>query len=343
MKKYENYPIDIVVPWVDPTDTKWQQSKAEWSNKEGRTTVTDNSENRYRDWDTLKYLFRGIDKFAPWVRTVHFITCGHLPYWMNADASRLHIVKHSDYLEQRYLPTFSSHTIELNMNKIDGLAEHFIYFNDDILILQDTKPSDYFVKGLPRDYAILNPAISSHRYSVLDTAITDIEIINDHFNKNKVIFQNLFKWFNIRYGLNNFKTLLLMPWPRFSHMYGRHLCNSFLKSTFDEIWEKEFDVLDSTSLHKFRTRRDVNQWLMREWQIAKGRFRPISPNYGKYYRIQNDNSQLLEAIQRRKYRIICANDNGDEEIFDYQGEKQKLCNALEEVLPNISTFEKEKK
>lgn len=339
MKTYENDPIDIVIPWVDPKDPGWQQSRIEWSAREGRTSVADDSENRYRDWNTLKYLFRSIDQYAPWVRTVHFVTCGHLPCWMNADAPGLHIVKHSDYMAPEYLPTFSSHAIELNMNRIDGLAERFIYFNDDIVILQETRPSDFFLKGLPRDYAILNPAISSHRYSVMDTAITDIEIINDHFKKNKVIVRNLFKWFNIRYGINNLKTLLLMPWPRFSHMYGRHLCNSFLKSTFEEIWEKEYEALHSTSMHKFRTRRDANQWLMREWQIAQGKFEPISPNFGRYYTLQDDNSALLEAIQKRKYRIICANDNWDGDINDFQGEKKRLCDALEKVFPNRSTFE----
>ena len=340
MKTQNITPIDIVIPWVDPEDPIWQQSRKEWSAKEGKNTTADDNENRYRDWNTLKYLFRGIEMYAPWIRTIHFITCGHLPAWMNCDAPRLHIVKHSEYMDDRYLPTFSSHAIELNLNKIDGLSEYFIYFNDDILILKKIKPSDFFVKGLPRDYAILNPAISSHRYSVLDTAITDIEIINDHFSKNKVIFHDFFKWFNVRYGFNNLKTLMLMPWPKFSHMYGRHLCNAFLKSTFDEVWEKEFAVLDSTSCHKFRTRRDVNQWLMREWQLASGRFVPVSPNnLGRYYRLTNDNKELIAAIKKQQYKVICANDNGDDEIIDFNKTKHALISALETILPEKSKFE----
>ena len=336
----ESYPIDIVIPWVDPTDSVWQEEKEVWSIKEGVLSVSDDSENRYRDWNTLKYLFRGIDKFASWVRTVHLITYGHLPKWLNQDAPKLHIVKHNDYLLPEYLPTFSSHTIELSMHKIKGLAEHFIYFNDDILLIKETKPEDFFRKGLPCDYAILNPAVSSHRYSVIDTAITDIEVINDYFQKNSVIRKNFFKWFNPIYGINNFKTLCLMPWPKFSNLYGRHLCLSYLKSTFDTIWEREFEVLDSTSRHKFRTRRDVNQWLMRYWQLASGNFYPVSPdNLGRYFRLSNENDEFIAALSKKRYKVVCANDNGDDTISDFVKTKNKLINALERILPEQSIFE----
>ena len=50
----ESYPIDIVIPWVDPTDSVWQEEKEVWSIKEGVLSVSDDSENRYRDWNTLK-------------------------------------------------------------------------------------------------------------------------------------------------------------------------------------------------------------------------------------------------------------------------------------------------
>ncbi len=334
-----NNVIDFVIPWVDPSDKEWQLQHRRCAEELGKTVVFDDSESRYRDWDTLRYLFRGIEKFTPWVRKVHFITCGHLPKWMNTKAEKLHIVKHTDYMDSRYLPTFSSHTIELNMHRISDLAEQFVYFNDDILLLRPMKPEDFFKNGKPRDYAILNPAISSHRYSVLDTAITDIEIINDYFSKNRVIAKHPFKWFNIRYGVNNLKTLALMPWPRFAHLYGRHLCNSFLKSTFEELWKKEYSVLDETSSHKFRTRRDVNQWLMREWQLAKGCFEPISPNRGKYFVLKDDNTELLNTIRSGKYAVICANDVSGTVVGDFEIQKNMLTDELDRQLSMKSQFE----
>lgn len=333
------HPIDFVIPWVDPTDPQWQSERALYSGAEKIQSVIDNSEARFRDWDTLKYLFRSIDLFAPWVRTVHFVTCGHLPHWMNPKAERLHIVWHEDFMDPRYLPTFSSHAIELNLHKIKDLSEHFVYFNDDIVLLRPVLRNDFFSQELPRDYAIMSPAISSHRFSVMDTALTDIEIINDHFRKNHVISRHPFKWFNLRYGSQMLKSLLLMPWPKFANLYGRHLCNAFLRSTFEEVWQKEYAILDSTCLHKFRTRRDVNQWLMRDWQLASGRFIPTSPNHGRYYALGNDNRAVIQTISAQRYNVVCLNDNGTHPIDDFEKEKMMLTEALEQIFREKSAFE----
>ena len=120
--------IDIVIPWVDPSDPKWQMDRDKYSPRV--TNEEDDREIRYRDWENLQFLFRGIEKYAPWVNKVHFITYGHLPKWLNVNAPKLNIVKHEDYIPKEYLPLFSSHGIELNMHRIEGLSEKFIYFND---------------------------------------------------------------------------------------------------------------------------------------------------------------------------------------------------------------------
>ena len=339
-KKDTNYPIDIVLPWVDSTDPEWIRSRNENAAKENVPSVIDNSDSRFREWDTVRFLFRSIDKYLPWVRTVHFVTCGHLPHWLNENADRLHIVNHKDYIPDKYLPTFSSHTIELNMHRIEGLAEHFIYFNDDILILDNMKKEDFFRNGLPRDYAVLSPLISGHRFSVTDTALTDIEIINDHFKKNKVIKKNFLKWFNPVYGVYNIESLLMMPWNKISHLYGRHLCNSFLKQTFKDVWNCEYEILDTTCSHRFRTRRDVNQWLMREWQLAEGKFDPVSPRRGLYFYLKNDNSELFKALKNRSAKIICVNDNDAESIKDIKKCKTELISIMTELYPDKCSFEK---
>ena len=62
--------------------------------------------------------------------------------------------KHEDYIPKQYLPTFSSHPIELNMHRIRGLSEQFVYFNDDTFIINKMEPEDFFRNGLPRDYCI---------------------------------------------------------------------------------------------------------------------------------------------------------------------------------------------
>ncbi|WP_331836427.1 hypothetical protein [Erysipelothrix piscisicarius] len=71
-----------------------------------------------------------------WVNNVYLITYGHLPDFLNVDHPKLKIINHTDYIPSDYLPTFSSHTIELNMHRIEGLSEHFVYFNDDMFLNQ---------------------------------------------------------------------------------------------------------------------------------------------------------------------------------------------------------------
>ena len=84
--------IDIVIPWVDGGDPEWQAQHAQYRADRN----SDNSSARYRDWETLRYWFRGIDKFAPWVRKVHFLTWGHLPKWLDVNHPKLNIVNHKD-------------------------------------------------------------------------------------------------------------------------------------------------------------------------------------------------------------------------------------------------------
>ena len=62
--------IDFVVTWVDDADKAWRAEKARYSG----VGLVDDQEERYRDRDIFRYWFRGLEKFAPWVRKVHLIT-----------------------------------------------------------------------------------------------------------------------------------------------------------------------------------------------------------------------------------------------------------------------------
>ena len=91
--------IDFVITWVDGGDKAWQREKACYDPAAG----TDDGEERYRDWDLLKYWFRGVEKYAPWVRKIHFLTWGHIPEWLDTSNKKIHIVNHKDYIPKEYL------------------------------------------------------------------------------------------------------------------------------------------------------------------------------------------------------------------------------------------------
>ena len=136
--------IDFVMIWVDGADPAWRAEKNKYDSSDERG---DNTEIRYRSWDNLQYWFRGIEKFAPWVNRIHFVTWGHLPAWINKNNPKLNIVNHKDYIPEKYLPTFNANTIELNLHRIKGLSEQFVYFNDDMFVTAPVKPEDFFRNG----------------------------------------------------------------------------------------------------------------------------------------------------------------------------------------------------
>ena len=67
--------IDFVVTWVDGSDEKWLKEK----NKYKADKNQDASNTRYRDYEIIKYFFRSVEKYAPWVNKIYFITWGHVP------------------------------------------------------------------------------------------------------------------------------------------------------------------------------------------------------------------------------------------------------------------------
>lgn len=327
--------IDIVIPWVDPSDPVWQNEKKKY--QKNVTIEEDIREIRFRDWDNLKYVFRSIDKFAPWVNRVHFVTFGHIPKWMNTDCPKIHIVRHEDFIPKEYLPLFSSHVIELNMNKIPGLSEKFIYFNDDIFLIRPVKPTDFFIDGLPCDSNIPNlivPVLTNFSPIVFNT----VAYINKHFNKRQSLKTHPLKWFNLKYGLVGLiRGFLFAPWSNYTGFFNHHLAVSYLKSTLEEVWQAEPEILHKTCTHRFRNNNDVNQYIFRFWQLASCKFHPNNL-HGKYFKISNDNRKLIRFIRKRKGRMVCIND--DEFTGDFEKIKREINAELEKLLPEKSDFEK---
>lgn len=325
--------IDLVLPWVDGNDPKWQEEKSNYEN------ILDEGDkiNRYRDWDMLQYIFRGIEKNLPWVRKVHFVTWGHIPSWLNTECEKLNIVKHEDFIPSKYLPTFSSHPIELNMFRIKELSEQFIYANDDMFFLQPMSREDFFVEGIPKDSGILTLYQWRNNDFFNHIRLNNLQVINVNFNKREVVRKNFKKWFSFKYKKELWKNFYLLPSESFVGFVDPHIPQPFLKSTFKNVWKKEYEILDRTSSNKFRSKEDVNQWVMRYWQLATGKFIPCSLNRGEYFGIGADDRKIKEAIINQKYQMICLNDIDDK--IDFESEKRRICRWFDKVFSTKSAFE----
>lgn len=340
----DNYSIDFIITWVDGNDPEWQAEKAKYKGTKG-----DSRNSRYRDWDTLRYLLRSIEKNAPWVNKVFLVTCGHLPSWLNTSNSKLEIIKHSDYIPNEYLPTFSSRTIDMNFHRIDQLSEHFVYFNDDMILMKPVKREDFFVDGLPCDTAVLRPAIvktlktgNNETTSQMYLApVIDMALINKHIDKHQAIRSNFFKWYSPKYGIESLKTLSMSIWNFFPGIREYHCCYSYLKQTYKELWELEPEPLSEASAHRFRVNTDYNHWVFSYWQIAKGNFAPRRPDFGTAYSLTDDetnNQIILSALKSSKYKLICLNDSVSDE--NYESVFNVLRKCLESIYSEKSSYEK---
>lgn len=327
--------IDFVIPWVDGDDPEWRKSKAQYSGKEDYG----NNDERFRDWDLLRYWFRGVEKYAPWVRKIHFITCGHKPEWLDLSNPKLHFVTHKDYIPTEWLPTFSSHPIELNIHRIEGLAEKFVYFNDDFFIIDRVSPETFFENGIPKSTAGLAvPGQTPPEFGSI--LLRDYDVINRNFNSKDVIKKNFTKFVNIKYGIRrNLQTLMLLPYCTqfFPGFYNAHCPNAFLKSTFEEIWEKEGDLLRSVSANRFRALCDVNQYAFLWWQWCKGEIIPQDVRkLFKFMTVNTSDDVLTDVISNQQAPMIALNDTWCE---DREKKITTLHKAFDTILGEKSSFE----
>jgi len=323
-----------VVPWVDDTDPVWRAKKEKYT---GLEMTEGNTEVRYRDWDTLKYWFRGVEKYARWVRYVYFVTDDQKPEWLNVEHPKLKWVKHTDFIPQEYLPTFSSHTIEWHLEMLPDLSEYFVYFNDDVFLIDKTKPEDFFVDGKPCDLPCLGPLYPDGFFSYI--LFNNVNLLNRHFSLKKAILQNPMKWI-LHQPLSG---LLKLP------LYGRrdqipnsvsyHIHTSFLKSTFQKLKEKEPILVHMTCMNKCRSTGDVSAYCVRDWQIFTGNFHPKKPigrNFHTASMAYSDDA--INYLRRQKGKVICLNDSEDEQNFEQH--RNMILEAFETLFPEKSKFEK---
>ena len=331
--------IDFVVLWVDGNDPVWQAKKAKYS---GRTVDESNSVNRYRDWGLMPYWFRAVEQFTPWVRTVHFVTCGHVPEFLNLDAPKLHHVRHEDFMPEGSLPTFSSHALEMNMHRISDLAEHFVYFNDDMFLLHPMPETAFFQDGLPCTYGGEYPIELVGDIGIWQhAAVNDLGMVNAHFDKRKSVRKFGRKYRNSAYRWqDNIRTLALEKlFPnQFTGFKNLHGPAAYRRQTFEELWAAEPEIMERTTMHKFRNADSVNQWAALWWQIAGGQFMPYNTDNVVSGADETTIDGLCDMIRRQSHDMICINDPDFDVAFEVLA--GKLQAAFETILPQKSSFEK---
>ena len=122
-------------------------------------------------------------------------------------------------------------------------------------------------------------------------------------------------------------------------MYCHHTASCFLKSTFETVWDKAYATLHETCLNRFRKKGDVNQWVMKYWQLAEGNFAVRDASFAQCYHIDNEMfKELCKEIEQKTHSMICINDTVNTENFEEK--KQAVISVFDKTLPEKSVYEK---
>ena len=134
MEDMRNGKIDVVYTWVDDSFEGYQaQLKAH------ATDERETNPNRTRDnLDILKFSLRSIHRYIPNVGQIFLLTCRpQVPGWLRVDHPQVTLVHHDQIIDEGLLPTFNSFCIVSHLHLLLGLSDKFLYFEDDMLVLQN--------------------------------------------------------------------------------------------------------------------------------------------------------------------------------------------------------------
>ena len=239
-EKKPSFPIDVVYTWVDGNDPQWAVKKAYWQKKYGIYQPYAVSAARYRDREELKYSLRSVEENIPWVRTIFIVTDNQIPKWLNTSHPKIRIVDHKDIFPADALPVFNSSAIETRLPFIPGLAEHFIYFNDDMFVNKPLTPDFFFTKeGIPIYYSDIR--VDKERKSFLSLPANAQN--NVMYHKGEKILEDIY-----HIDLNAAPT------------YGdTHTMTPYRKTDFLENIALLGDLWTKTTYSKFRNTEDVSR------------------------------------------------------------------------------------
>ena len=161
-----DFPVDLVYTWVDGADPEHAAKRRQFlpdrpggslpapKSKEeparNAPTPDGTAQARFRDNDELRYSLRSVARFLPWVRRIFIVTDNQSPLWLDTGNPRIAVIDHKEIIPKTCLPTFNSHVIEAWLHRIPGLAEHYIYTNDDVFFSHPCSVGTFFTgNGLP--------------------------------------------------------------------------------------------------------------------------------------------------------------------------------------------------
>lgn len=292
--------MDAVITYVDGLDPVWQ---AEYAMAVGGQVIS----KRYRDWGTLKYLLRGIEKHMPFIGNVFLLVSGEsqIPEWV--DRSAVRVILHNEIIPEAFLPTFNSTTIEMFLHKIPGLDEEFLYFNDDMFPVMDCVPEDFFREG---------KAVTGFSRHLIAGGKYKKRVRNSDRQARKAL--------GMGSGL-----FFVRP---------QHTCSPMLRSESEKVYafsrEEIFKVVS-----RLRTTRNFNQYLFLDYLYYQGKTVPGKISNKHLSPAVHRPEIIVSNILAPSTKLLCINDvNMSDE--DFESYRDAVLGAFGTHFPRVSRFEK---
>lgn len=240
------HPIDVVITWVNGDDPIHRAKRKAYTIDEQETSFEDiGGETRFRSVGEIAYCVASINKFAPYVRKIFIVTDNQDPEIGDfirqnyQNCIPMEIVSHTTLFDgyEQYLPVFNSLAIEAMLWRIPGLSEHFIYMNDDVMLIAPTTEETFFDKGRAVTYGYWHLTLTA-RLS---------RLIRKKRNGHKIF---------------TFKDSMLNAVKRsgagFRFHRIRHIAHALRKSVFEEYFKENPDDLLLNIRHRFRNAEQYN-------------------------------------------------------------------------------------
>ncbi|MEU7167078.1 stealth conserved region 3 domain-containing protein [Streptomyces morookaense] len=313
-----DFPVDVVYTWVDGTDEAWLERKARTQAEHGILAAESaGSSARFRSRDELRYSLRSLDLHAPWVRNIYLLTDDQTPDWLDTDHPRVHVVSHREVFgDTGRLPSFNSHAIESRIHRIEGIAEHILYFNDDVFLGRPMKPESFF-HGSGKAKCFISPTAIPAGDPSLDS-----DLVFAAAKNNRALMEREF---------------------------GRTIANTFLhaphplrRSVLAELEERFPEEVARTAEAQFRSREDlaIPSSLHHWYGLFTGTSMPGSVssafvNVG----LREHHVRLHRLLALRSHDVFCINDYHDGDVPEDE-QADALAVFLDGYFPVASQYEK---
>jgi len=284
--------IDVVYTWVNSDDPNWRAKKE----RHGGVAAVRSADHEYRfmSRDELLYSMRSVRKHAPWVRNIYIVTDDQHPSWLKEN-DRVKVVDHRDIFENTSdLPVFNSHAIEVNLHRIEGLSECFLYMNDDVFFGNRVTPSFFFDE---EGRSVVYPT----RINFIDPTLPEALRVPTDFAAYNM--QALMKR---DFGCVPTRKLIHAPFP-------------LRRSVMQEICDRYRNEIRATSSSKLRAPTDlaVPSMLYHYYAWATGRavLRKAGKARYKYFDTGKPTARAaVDFIRTTRPHFVCANATLHEEV-----------------------------